>query len=47
MKLSQTEVSRLRKQMLDFCQRVLAGGGTADELEALPKVLALLVAQEP
>ena len=48
MKLSQQENSRLRKQMLEFCRRVLEGDGSAEELAILPQVLALLTgAKDP
>lgn len=42
MRLNQAETSRLRGQMMEFCRRVLAGQGTAEELAILPQVLALL-----
>lgn len=43
MRLSQTESARLRRQMLDFCQRVMNGNGTEEELRVLPQVIALLI----
>lgn len=48
MELMKSEETRLRRQMLEFCRRVLEGNGSAEELQLLPQILAQLTeAQDP